>query len=442
MLKRITLLAAALALYAAPPVLHEAGLSGVAVAAAEEDEPKRETRRVPSMSEATYKKLAEAQELVEAKDFAGAEAILNEMLERRSRLNGNEIGQVYNILGFVHFSNEDYPAAIRAYEQVLAQGEDVPEGLEVQTLYTLAQLSFVNEDYQKALGFMERWIQRADNPGAEPHIFMGQVYYQMNNFPAATQQIERGIEIARERQMPVKEEWWALLNFLYYEQEDWPNVLDSLEVLVRDYPKRDYWVRLAGIHAQLGNDKEALWTYEAADVGEYLTQQGDLTNYAGMLMQAEVPWRAARVLERGIEEEVIERTDETLLQLGQAWQLAQETDKAIPVLEQAAELSDEGKIYERLASLYLDSDEPQKCVRAAENALDKGGVRLEQSLHLVRGMCLAEMDEPARAREAFVTCRTVARRDDDDNNRRICQQWINYLDNEAQREEALRRAAL
>lgn len=442
MLKRITLLAAALALYAAPPVLHEAGLRGVAVAAAEEDEPKRETRRVPSMSEATYKKLAEAQELVEAKDFAGAEAILNEMLERRSRLNGNEIGQVYNILGFVHFSNEDYPAAIRAYEQVLAQGEDVPEGLEVQTLYTLAQLSFVNEDYQKALDFMERWIQRADNPGAEPHIFMGQVYYQMNNFPAATQQIERGIEIARERQMPVKEEWWALLNFLYYEQEDWPNVLDSLEVLVRNYPKRDYWVRLAGIHAQLGNDKEALWTYEAADVAEYLTQQGDLTNYAGMLMQAEVPWRAARVLERGIEEEVIERTDETLLQLGQAWQLAQETDKAIPVLEQAAELSDEGKIYERLASLYLDSDEPQKCVRAAENALDKGGVRLEQSLHLVRGMCLAEMDERARAREAFVTCRTVARRDDDDNNRRICQQWINYLDNEAQREEALRRAAL
>lgn len=443
MLKRIFFVTCAMALYVAAPFLHELDVRGTAVMAAEddEDEPKRETRRVPSMSEATYKKLAEAQELVEAKDFAGAEEVLNDMLDRKDRLNGNEIGQVYNILGFVHFSNENYAEAIKAYEQVLAQGEDVPEGLEVQTLYTLAQLSFVNEQYQKALDYMETWIARADNPGPDPHIFMGQVYYQMENFPAAVQQIETGIRIARERNTPIKEQWWALLNFLYFEQENWPKVLETLEILVRDFPKRQYWVQLAGIHAQLGNDQESLWTYEAADVGGYLTEQGDLTNYAGTLMQASLPWRAARVLERGIEEEVIERNDETLQQLGQAWQLAQEVDKAIPVLEDAAEMSDEGDIYERLATLYLDDDQPEKCVEAAEGALEKGGLRQEQSMYLVKGMCLSNAGNRDAAREAFVECRTIARSDDDDSNRRICQQWITYLDNEQKREEQLQRAA-
>jgi tetratricopeptide (TPR) repeat protein len=443
MLKRVIAVSCALGIYLAAPFLDEMGIAGAAAQAAEEDEePARQTRRVPSMSEATYKKLAEAQELVEAKDFAAAENVLNDMLGRRSKLNGNEIGQVYNILGFVHFSNENYPAAIRAYEQVLAQGEDVPEGLEVQTLYTLAQLSFVNEQYQQALDYMESWIAKADNPGAEPHIFMGQVYYQMENFPAAIQQIERGIALARERNIPIKEQWWALLNFLYYEQENWPKTLETLEILVRDFPKRDYWIRLAGIHAQQGNDKESLWTYEGADVGGFLTQQSDLTNYAGTLMQAELPWRAARVLDRGIEDEVIERTDETLQQLGQAWQLAQEVKKAIPVLEQAGKLSDEGKIYERLASLYLDNDQLEECVDAANGAIDKGGLRQEQAVYLVRGMCQSNQGNAADARDSFVSCRTIARRDDDETNRRICQQWINYLDNEQQREEQLRRAAL
>lgn len=442
MLKRILCLSVALAAFLAAPFAHELGVAGGVVMAAEDDEPERETRRVPSMSEATYKKLSEAQEAVDAEDFATAQQVLDDMLERRSRLNGNEIGQVYNILGFVHFSQENYGEAIRAYEQVLAQGEDIPAGLETQTLYTLAQLSFVNEQYEQALDYMEQWIGKAENPGADPHIFMGQVYYQMDNYPAAIEQIELGIDIARQRDVEIKEQWWALLNFLYYEQENFPKVLEILEILVREFPKRDYWVRLAGIHAQEGNSDESLWSYEAADVGGFLTQQSDLTNYAGTLMQAELPWRAARVLERGIEEDVIERTDDTLQQLGQAWQLAQETDKAIPVLEDAAELADEGDIYERLASLYLDRDEPEKCVSAANNALEKGGLRQEHSAYLVRGMCQSNMENLQAARESFVTCRTMARRADDESNRRICQQWINYVDNEIQREEQLRRAAL
>jgi tetratricopeptide (TPR) repeat protein len=443
MLKRITCLGCALAIFLAVPFLHEVGLpGGVALAAQDDDKPARQTRRVPSMSEATYKKLSEAQEAIDAKDYATAKQVLNGMLERASRLNGNEIGQVHNMLGFVHFSEENYAEALRSYEKVIAQGEDIPEGLEVQTLYTMAQLSFVDEQYQKALDYMQQWIAKAENPGADPHIFMGQVYYQMENFPAAIQQIEQGISIAKERDIEIKENWWALLNFLYYEQENWPKVLEILEILVRDFPKRDYWLRLAGIHAQQGHDKESLWTYEAADAGGFLTQQSDLTNYSGTLMQAEQPWRAARVMDRGINDEVIERTDTTLQQLGQAWQLAQEVDKAIPALEEAARLSDEGRIYERLAPLYLDNDQLDKCVDAADGALEKGGLRAESAVHQIRGMCLSDLGRKSNAREAFVTCRTVARREDDETNQRICQQWIRYLDDEEKREETLRRSSL
>jgi tetratricopeptide (TPR) repeat protein len=440
MLKRFVAVTTVVALYLGAPLGHEFGLGGVASHAQEQEE-RQETRRVPSMSEATYKRLTEAQEAMDDKDYNKAKQVLNDMLAQSRRLNGNEIGQVHNMLGFLHFSEENYSAAIASYQQVIAQGEDIPEGLEVTTLYTLAQLSFVNEEYQGALDYMERWIQKATNPGADPHIFMGQVYYQMQNFPAAIQQIEKGIGIARERGMEIKEQWWALLNFLYFEQENWPKVLETLEILVRDFPKREYWIRLAGIHGQVGNDRESLWSYEAADAGGFLDQQGDFTNYSGLLMQAEVPWRAARVLERAIEAGVVKKDDRTLQSLGQAWQLAQEVEKAIPVFQEAARMSDEGRIYERLAQLYLDNDQFAECVTAADGALQKGGLRQIQTMYIVRGMCEFNRERLVQARESFVSCRDESRRGDDESNRRMCQQWITYIDNETSRREALRRQA-
>ena len=375
-LKQLCCLSLATCLYAGQPFTVELGYVGASAAAAEKEPPKQKTRRVPSMSEATFKKLAEAQEMVELKDYQGCIKLLNDMLtSRRKRLNGNEVGQVHNMLGFVYFSMENYTKAIDMYKVVVNQGEDVPEGLEVTTLYTLAQLSFVAERYPDALKYMEIWISKATNPSPEPYIFMGQVYYQMQDYPRSTVQIERGIGVAQDRGTAVKENWWGLLNYLYFEQENWPKVLETLEILVRDFPKRQYWIRLAGIHGQEGNEREQVGSMEAAHVAGFLTRERDLTNYAGLLMQAEVPVRAAIVLDAGFDQGVIEKTASNLRSLGQAWQLAQETKKAIDVFEDAAKLSDDGRIYERLAQLYLNNDEFPKCVRAANRAIARRSPR-------------------------------------------------------------------
>jgi tetratricopeptide (TPR) repeat protein len=441
LLKHFSCLALAACVYTVVPFTAELGFEGATAAAAEKERPKQKTRRVPSMSEKTFKKLAEAQELVDLKDYQGSVKVLNDMLaSRRNALNGNEVGQVHNMLGFVYFSMENYPKAIDMYRVVVDQGEDVPEGLEVTTLYTLAQLSFVAERYNDALDYMETWISKANNPGPEPHIFMGQVYYQMEDFPNSIIQIERGIAVAQERGTSVKENWWSLLNYLYFEQENWPKVLEILEILVRDFPKRDYWVRLAGIHGQEGNEREQVGSMEAAHVAGFLTRERDLTNLAGLLMQAEVPVRAAKILDSGVEDGVIEKTASNLRSLGQAWQLAQETKKAIPVFEEAGKLSDDGRIYERLAQLYLNNDEYSKCVRASGRAIDKGGLRKVQSTHVVRGMCEYNQDKLTSARKSFVSCRNESRRVDDDGNRRICQQWITFIDREAIRRQKIAEA--
>ena len=273
----------------------------------------------------------------------------------------------------------------------------------------------------------------AQNPGPEPRIFMGQVYYQMEDYASAVQQIETGIAVARERGTEVKENWWALLNYLYFEQENWPRVLETLEIMVRDFPKREYWLRLAGIQGQEGMEKQQIYTMMAAYEGGYLTKESDLTTYAGLLMQDEVPIRAVRVLKQGFDDELIERTDRNLRAFGQAYQLSQEVDEAIPLFQEAAELAEDGKIYESLAQLYLEDEKFADCVGAATHALEKGGLRKVQSVHIVRGMCEFNRDRLTPARRSFASCRTEARRARDESNQRVCQQWITYIDSETER---------
>ena len=124
-------------------------------------------------------------------------------------------------------------------------GDKIPEGLETTTLYTIAQLSYVQENYDDALKYMEIWISKAVNPSAAPRIFLATVYYQKKEYDLAVEQMELGIKIAQERGTTITEQNWSLLTFLYFEKEDWPKVIDTLEILVELFPKREHWVRLA-----------------------------------------------------------------------------------------------------------------------------------------------------------------------------------------------------
>ncbi len=414
------------------------------VAFAAEERKRRKARRVPNISEMTYRKFAQVQELMDLKEYDAALEVLVDMEQRSRRYNGNELGQVYSMFAVIMWSKENNAGTIHYYEKVLEQGDDITEGLEHGTMYSLAQLYFVEGEHQQSLDMMEIWLQKkeefGDDPGPNPRYFMGQVYYAMKDYPGATEQIELAISMAEARDMlPIKENWWQLLRFLYFEQDKWDRVLDVLHVLVRDYPKRDYWVQLAGIYGQEGFEREQVLAMEVAHAGGFLDRERDVLNYGGLLMQEEVPFRAAKWIQEGFDDELVESTAKNLQSLGQAYQLAQDVDDAIPVLEDAGKLSDDGEIFSRLSQLYLEKDQYKKCTDAADSALEKG-VDREYNAEIVLGMCLFNRDRLTQARSTFVTARRHARADKNESVERICNQWITYIDRDRIRRDQLAKA--
>lgn len=402
----------------------------------DEERPRQATRRIPAMSEQVFNQLAEAQEFVEAEDFVKAKDHLEKLLERR-RLNGNERGQIYNLLAFVALEQEDNPRAIRNLELVLAEGDQITEGLETSVLYTLAQLQFVEENYSKALQYMNKWLVKQTSPSPQPYIFIGQTYFQMEDFPKAIEHVEKGISIAKASNVSIKENWWALLRYCYYELDNLPKAIDILKILVRDFPKQDYWIQLCGMYSELELEAEVLACFEAAHIGGHLDRESLMRNYAGLLLNANAPYRAAKYFKAAMDSETIPENEQNFTLLGQANQFSQEHLDAIEAFEAAAKLSEKGKTYERLSQLYFERDEYQKCVDAADLASEKGGLRREGALLLVKGMCLFNLDLLAQARSAFVDSRRISRRQDVRSDESTASLWIVYTDKEKQRRDTL-----
>ena len=443
-------LAVALAIAVAPPMLESAGVGAVG-ADASAAERKSKPRRIPNIQEATFRRLSEAQELIDAEQYAEAIDMLEGLVVRERRFNGNERAQMHNMLAWAFYEIDDVDKTIYHYEQLLAQMPDINEGMEVLTLNQLSKLYFTQgskyEDeavamgwYRKALQKIQEWLTKTESPGPDAHYYIAQIYYQMKNYPSAIEQLEMAVALSRERGTQVREPWWMMLQNLYFVEENWPKVVEILEILVKEFPKRSYWLNLAAVYGELNEMDKQLLTLEAAHVAGFLTQESDIITYSGLLAQAGVPNRATKHLRQAINDEVVPETVKSLRQLGQAYQLALDVDEAIPVMEKTAELSDDGIVYQDLAALYLDKDQSVKCETAAKKALDKGGLRNPLRARITLATCQANLAKLSAAKREFVQVRRDARRDRARNEERIASQWIKYIDSEIHRRDELARA--
>jgi len=395
------------------------------------------TKQTGAMSEKVYRRLAEAQELADKEDYAGAQRILDE-IKASPKLTPYEIAQLYNFYGYIYYARERYKDSIAAYETVLRQ-EQIPQGLKDSTRYTLAQLYFTIENWPKAVELINEWLKTAQNPGPEPYILLASAYYQQaENQPAKYKEmippIEKAMEIARARNQPVKEQWWLLLRVPYYEQQNYKKVRDILEVLVAQWPKKEYWTQLSAMYGELGQDAKQLGSYESAYDQGLLTRNGELVQLAQLFLQAEVPFKAARVLEKGMAAGQVEKSMENYRLLSQAWTLAMDDARSVPPLEKAASMSNDGDLDVRLANNYLNLSRYDQCVKAANSGIQKGRLERNDLAYMVLGMCQFERDQLEPAKSAF---RKAAQ---DKRSAKGAQNWITYIEREQERLAQLERS--
>lgn len=392
----------------------------------------RETRKTPALRNAVYEKLAEAQTAAEEKDLATAEQVLNDMINDRGKdeLNSYELANVYNLMAFIHYSREDYARALQAYENVIRQ-PDIPLAMEINTRYTVAQLHFVQENWREGIAALLKWFEMSENAPANAYVLLAQGYYQLEDFPKALENVEIAIDLYREKDKTPKEQWYNLARFLYTERGDVDSALQVLEQLLTHYPKKDYWVQLSYMYSEKSNEVRQLGSMETAYVQDLLDKDGELRNLASLYLSQGVPYKAGKVLEKGIENDIVEENAKNYELMAGSWRQAQEVEKAIPAMEIAASKSDSGELYTQLGSIYLDGDQFGKAIDAINKGLQRGGVKRPDTARLVLGMAHFNREEYDKALEAF---KAAGR---DDRSEKYAEQWIKYMNSEVERQKKL-----
>ena len=313
---------------------------------------------------------------------------------------------------------------------MLAQ-PDLPEALETNSLYTLAQLYFIIENYQKAVEIINRWLTLTEKPTENAYMLLGQGYYQLEQYENSLVPLKKAYAMVRGRGDIPKQNLLLLLRVDYYNLGDYENMLEILKELVELYPKVEYWLTMAGTYSELKRLDKQMSILEMMYEAGSLQRGNQQLNLANLYMLHEAPYKAAVLLEKGMGEGKIEENIRNLRLLSQAWLQAQENEKSLPPLIQAAKLTKDGELDMRLAQAYINLYRYDEAVKSLRTAFKKGGLKRPDQANIMLGLALFETQNFDDSLEAF---RAASK---DKRSRKAAETWLGYVTSEKQRKKQL-----
>ena len=407
--------------------------------------PKRQVAKLPSKQAQKYLKELFPYLQAENEDLVKAKNVLLKM-ESDNGLTESDKAQMYYYFAYIDSVNDDLKSAKRNYKKFLSI-EDADPRLKSNVISMLGQLSYAEGSYNTAIDYMEQWISMETNPSSLGFDIIAASYWQLKEKKKALNFSEKALCVAKANKSKPKESTYNLLVALYNENERIEDMLPLFEELVRFYPKKRYWTQLSGVYGELKKETKQLSSLEAAHDQRLLDKETEYVSLYQLLMRADAPLKAARVINYGIENDFVKESEKHLKYLAQGWHMAQELDKAEPVYEKAALKSEEGELYVFLGQIYLATDRYKKAKQALQLGLKKGKLKDPVTVNILLGQVAYELQDFEDATKFFRTAidrlsdikikDKEAKEKRQDKLRTQALNWLTYTEKEKKRVEML-----
>ena len=364
--------------------------------------------------------------LIQNDDRAGALASLNQL--RAMELNCYEEGAATLLSAQIKAQSDDYVGAAQDLQLALNRGF-IPAESRLQTLKNIAQLYLQADQRTQSLQGFERWIQAGGKPTRDEMFLLGQLYYQAGNKQQSLSWMERVFQIDGPGADRVVYDFLILLYDETGQRAKRAQLLESL--LQRDPSDKQLWQIITSDYYQGGDERKAFEMQKAMYFGGLLTEEGEIMQVVNFYNQFDVPFEAAKVLEKEMNAGRIPKNFKNLDQLANLYQVAREYERAIPVIQEMAKFEDTGRTYERLGRSYFEMGNWSKAEKALRTAQAKGGMKEPGFGWVLIGQTLYNRDDRAGAREAFRKATELR------DGRRGGQGWLDFMQNEEDTQKAL-----
>ena len=272
-----------------------------------------------TLSMRTYKKLTTIETLIQDNKTEETREYINSLL---SSLPKEPIDRAYILytVAMFHIQEEEYVKAkkyfIRAKDEKTLSIKATREVYEI-----LGNLSMHEELYRDASVYFEECLRLNKKASKQVYISLSVAYYYQNMFSKA-------IPILKEAKIKFKPDHtiYKMLFSSYYETKKIISASKLLEEMIVYWSsKTQYWLQLSSLYIEQDKILKALETIQLAYNKNLLKKEKDFMQYIYLLIEAEIPYKAAILLEKFIESEDVESSKENLELLKQCYIYARET---------------------------------------------------------------------------------------------------------------------
>ena len=397
-----------------------------------------EQRKFPNVTESFGKKITEAANYLQPQDESvkpdprKAMQLLNEMAANSAKANAYEIVLLNQYMGYAHLGAENYSKAIESFNKMLAQTPNMPVATEASTIRIVGQLYSQLDNPRKALDTLLKWTDYADSLKPEDSYMFSTLYYQLEDNKNALLNINEAVKNQEAAGKVPAESWYVLQRGLYFDKEDYKSGLTVLEKLIKHYPKAQYWKQLSQVYYVVDRQKDSLYALETCYLMGGLTTEKDIIRLASLYLETEVPFKAAKVLKKGIyTDKVVEPTAKNLKLLADSLRLAQNAKESLAEYEKAAEKSTDGDLIIGLAQAYLATDKFKEASKWGRQALKAGKLKRVDYANLTVAQAEFELKNFDEAIKFFKEAGKDAR------SSKVAGQWVTFSEREKARLKAL-----
>lgn len=317
---------------------------------------------------------------------------------RAQELNCYEEGAALRLGAAIKIQTGDYQGAVNDLLVAIDRGY-IPADQQKTTFYNISQIYLSSDNKEKALEYFDKWMSVGGVPDRSQKWTLAVLYQQMDRFPESLNWAEQVLEAdgpGADRSV------YDFLIFLYDKTGNFAKKAELLELLLaRDPSDRRLWDAIAGDYFRGGQDRKAFEVQKAMYLAGILQTEDELMRIVNFYNSFDVPYASAKILEKEMNAGRISKNYQRLELLANLYQVAREFQKAIPVIEEAAEMAPDGKMYERLGRSYSELQEWASAEDALVRAIDKGGLANTGLAWVLVGQSRYEREDRAGAREAF-----------------------------------------
>jgi tetratricopeptide (TPR) repeat protein len=347
------------------------------------------------------KYLTEAKELAGGKRWDAAWAAL-EKAERVPDLPASTRDKIDEFKGYVLTEQHKYAEAGALFER-RAKSESAAADERNDHLKKASQLYLRAKQYEKSARAAETALEKQPNDPVLLEL-AGQSKYLAGDFRGAAARIAQLVAATERKGGQPQEASLRILLTSYYELKDRQQIAQTWEMLLRHYPKPEYWRNVLQLKSAQPHSERVDYYYLALklDVG-MLDEPADYETLALGAIDLGLPEDAVRVLETGLSKGVLtgkhERRFRQMLAYAQAE--AAKSSAGMKDLAQHAQRASSGQLDADIGRIYLSQRMYDQAIAALRKGIQKGALEHSDQARIDLGVAYLKSGETKQARETF-----------------------------------------